>query len=74
MHAGPTFNVMAQLLRQNQPPANVMEIIAALDAKREPYKPCSCGSGKKFRFCHGNAAPRSPFSGVSPEMAAPQEL
>ncbi|MHB1130542.1 MAG: SPASM domain-containing protein, partial [Ilumatobacteraceae bacterium] len=57
-HTGPTFHVMAQLLQQNHAPADVMETIAASDAKRGPYQPCPCDSGKKFRFCHGDRAPR----------------
>lgn len=72
MHTGPAFHVMAQLLRQNGPPADVMAWVAAEDAKRGPYRPCPCGSGKKFRFCHGNKAPSSPFSGVAPETVAIQ--
>ena len=71
MHTGPTFNVMAQLLRQGHAPADVMGTIAALDAKRGPYHPCACGSGKKFRFCHGNNAPTTNFSGVTPATTAP---
>jgi uncharacterized protein len=58
-HTGPTFHAMAQLLQHNQAPADVIEAIAASDAKRGPYQPCPCGSGKKFRFCHGERAPRS---------------
>ena len=72
MHTGPTFNVMAQLYKQGHPPAEVMNSIAALDARRDGYKPCPCGSGKKFRFCHGDPAPQTPFSGITP--AAPQAL
>jgi uncharacterized protein len=53
-----------QLLRQSRPPADVMAWLAAEDAKRGAYQPCACGSGKKFRFCHGDKAPISPFSGV----------
>jgi uncharacterized protein len=41
-----------------------MAWIAGEDAKRGAYQPCPCGSGKKFRFCHGDNAPGSPFSGV----------
>jgi uncharacterized protein len=63
-HVGPTFNVMAQLLRQGRPPADVMRTVAEQDARRGPYQPCPCGSGRKFRFCHGDKAPASPFSGV----------
>ena len=32
--------------------------------RRGAYQPCPCGSGRKFRFCHGDKAPGSPFSGV----------
>lgn len=67
MHTGPTFNVMAQLLRKSHAAADVMDSIAALDTKRGPYQPCACGSGKKFRFCHGEHTPSSPFSSVTPE-------
>ena len=70
MHTGPTFNVMAQLYRKGHPPAEVMNSIAALDARRDAYQPCPCGSGSKFRFCHGDRDPKTPFSGVEP--AAPQ--
>jgi uncharacterized protein len=73
MHTGPTFNVMAQLLRKGHAPADIVENIAMLDAKRDPYSPCPCGSGKKFRFCHGEKAPASSFSGVEPAPAKPQE-
>ena len=63
---------MAQLLRQGHPPADVMDSVAALDAQRGPYQPCPCGSGQKFRFCHGNKSPSTPFSGVNPRTAVAQ--
>ncbi|MEI8239325.1 MAG: anaerobic sulfatase maturase [Actinomycetota bacterium] len=66
MHTGPRFNAMAQLLQQGRAPANVMTTVAADDARRGPYQPCPCGSGQKYRFCHGPKAPASLFSGVSP--------
>ena len=65
MHTGPTFDVMAQLIRQRRYPAEVMKAVAAQDAQRGPYQPCPCGSGKKFRFCHGDKTPASPFTGVA---------
>jgi uncharacterized protein len=58
MHTGPTFNRMAQLLRQGRPPAEMMASIAADDLRRGPYQPCPCGSGQKFRFCHGSRLAR----------------
>jgi uncharacterized protein len=72
-HTIPAMQKMVQLLRQGRPPSDVMTWIAAEDAGGGPYRPCSCGSGKKFRFCHGNHAPQSPFSGVSPGKAAPHD-
>jgi uncharacterized protein len=63
-HTGPTFHRMAQLLQQGRAPADVMAWIASEDAKHGPYRPCPCGSGRKFRFCHGDKAPASTFSGV----------
>lgn len=69
-HTGPVFEVMARFLRQGRAPADVMGWTAAQDAQRGPYRPCPCGSGRKFRFCHGNRSPESPFSGVDAPGAA----
>ena len=65
MHTGPTFTQMAQLLQRGGAPSDVMATIRADDDRRGPYVPCPCGSGEKFRFCHGPKAARSPFTGVS---------
>jgi uncharacterized protein len=72
-HTRPAMQSMAQLLRQGRAPSDVMALTAAEDERRGPYQSCPCGSGQKFRFCHGQKTPDSPFSGVSPVMAAPQE-
>ena len=49
MHTRPTMAMMAQLLQKRRAPSEVMALIADEDAKRGPYAPCPCGSGKKFR-------------------------
>jgi uncharacterized protein len=54
MHTGPKFKVMADLIQQGRPPAEMMAAFADDDARRGPYHSCTCGSGQKFRFCHGN--------------------
>jgi uncharacterized protein len=72
-HTMPAMQKMAQLLREGRPPSDVMAWIAAEDAKSGPYQPCPCGSGQKFRFCHGNRAPQSHFGGVHPAKAAPRD-
>jgi uncharacterized protein len=66
MHTGPAFSAMAQLLQRNLPPSDVMATVNAEDARRGPYVACPCGSGEKFRFCHGPKAPKSSFSGLAP--------
>ena len=66
MHTGPTFTKMAQLLNEGQAPSDVMATVKADDAKRGPYVPCPCGSGEKFRFCHGPKAAPSKCTGVRP--------
>jgi len=73
-HTGPAMQTMARLLQQSRPPADVMALVAAEDGRRGPYQACPCGSGRKFKFCHGNKAPQSPFSGLSPVTAAAQTL
>lgn len=72
-HTQPAMRMMAQLLQRNRAPADVMGLIAAEDARGGRYRACPCGSGRKFRFCHGDNAPASPFSGVAPEAASTQE-
>ena len=56
-HTRPAMQAMARLLQQGRAPSEVTAGVAAEDARRGPYAPCPCGSGKKFRFCHGNSAP-----------------
>ena len=71
-HARPAMQMMAQLLQHGLPPSDVMALTAEEDSKRGPYVPCACGSGKKFRFCHGDHAPQSTFSKLGPITTAPQ--
>jgi uncharacterized protein len=56
LHTGPIFNSMAQLIQKGRAPAEMMASIGADDVRRGPYQACPCGSGQKFRFCHGNRA------------------
>lgn len=53
-HTRPSMQVMANLFRGGKPPAEVMSWVAAEDARRDPYQPCPCGGGRKFKFCHGD--------------------
>lgn len=57
-HIDPHMTFMAAELAERRPPANVMRWVAAND-ERAALKaagrndPCPCGSGKKFKQCHG---------------------
>ena len=56
-HTRPAMQVMANLFRSRKAPAEVMAWVAAEDARRDPYAPCPCGGGRKFKFCHGDRKP-----------------
>jgi len=73
MHTRPVMRTMAQLLQRRRAPSDVMALTAAEDKKGGPYRLCPCGSGRKFRFCHGDDAPSSPFTGVSSATVARKE-
>jgi uncharacterized protein len=73
-HTIPAMRSMAQLIQQRRYPAELMAVTAAEDVKRGPYTPCPCGSGKNFRFCHGDNDPDSTFTGVSPAIEQKGDL
>ncbi|MBN8216685.1 MAG: anaerobic sulfatase maturase [Spirochaetes bacterium] len=61
-HAGEHLKLMAELLGRREAPAGIMEILAAREARVESSgswkqvgrnEPCPCGSGKKYKQCHG---------------------
>jgi uncharacterized protein len=61
-HIDRPMRIMSDLLRRNRAPSEIVQILAAEkvqlaaalgSAKRND--PCPCGSGKKFKFCHGRA-------------------
>jgi uncharacterized protein len=45
---------MEALLRNRKPAAEIMRVYAAEDAERGRNEACSCGSGRKFKRCHGD--------------------
>ncbi len=58
-HIDPYMQFMANELRAQRPPANVMRWVQAMDLRAAgktepgPNDPCLCGSGKKFKKCCG---------------------
>ncbi|MEA3337359.1 MAG: anaerobic sulfatase maturase [Chloroflexota bacterium] len=61
-HVRQPMNTMAELLRRERAPAEIMQILAAEERKLEASfagigrnDPCPCGSGRKFKQCHGKS-------------------
>jgi uncharacterized protein len=55
-HIRPTMEAMCELLRADRAPAEIVAITRAEDARRGRNEPCTCGSGRKWKQCHGDAA------------------
>ena len=56
------MRMMAALLRQKQAPAQIMQLVAAKETQLQAAfatvkrnDPCPCGSGRKFKQCHGKS-------------------
>ncbi|RJP64820.1 MAG: anaerobic sulfatase maturase [Candidatus Abyssobacteria bacterium SURF_17] len=59
-HIDRPMRIMAELLRKKRAPAEVMQMLAVEEArlkqefaKASRNEPCPCGSGLKFKRCHG---------------------
>jgi uncharacterized protein len=53
-HVGQPMRAMEALLKAGRPAAEIMYAYAAEDAARGRNDACSCGSGRKFKRCHGD--------------------
>jgi uncharacterized protein len=52
-HVDRPMRFMAERLRQGAAPSDVLGLYAAEDARRGRNEPCTCGSGRKWKQCHG---------------------
>ena len=52
-HVDAPMRTMAGLLAAGRAPAEIMGLYAAEDARRGRNDPCPCGSGRKWKLCHG---------------------
>jgi serine-type anaerobic sulfatase-maturating enzyme len=52
-HVDRPMRIMAQLLARDRAPAEIMRLYAAEDARRGRNALCPCGSGRKWKQCHG---------------------
>ena len=56
-HVDRPMRLMAERLRENRAPSEIIGLYASEDAARGRNDPCTCGSGRKWKHCHGNASP-----------------
>jgi uncharacterized protein len=56
-HVDEPMRAMAGLLKGNRAPAEIIDDYAAADATRGRNELCTCGSGRKWKHCHGNVLP-----------------
>ncbi len=61
-HVDQPMRFMAEALRRGRAPAEIMQVYARRDAAQQQVfatagrnAPCPCGSGKKFKQCHGRS-------------------
>jgi serine-type anaerobic sulfatase-maturating enzyme len=52
-HIRPAMDAMVERLREERAPAELMGVYAEADARRGRNDPCTCGSGRKWKRCHG---------------------
>ena len=52
-HIDRPMKLMTQLLHAQRSPADIMLLLARQFATARRNDPCPCGSGKKFKHCHG---------------------
>jgi uncharacterized protein len=52
-HAAPYLETMVRLLRQGEPAARIMGMLARQGSRARRNAPCPCGSGRKFKHCCG---------------------
>jgi uncharacterized protein len=72
-HIDRPMRIMADLLRRDRAPAEIMQILAMGERQLdEAYAntgrndPCPCGSGRKFKHCHGETG-EGRLSDMAPE-------
>lgn len=54
-HVDRPMRLMRGLLSRRRSPAEIMQLYAAEDARRDAYDPCPCESGRKWKFCHARS-------------------
>ena len=63
-HVNEPMRAMSALLSDGKAAADLMTAYAAADSRRSRNDPCPCGSGRKWKRCHGTG-PASPANGLA---------
>jgi uncharacterized protein len=63
-HVDGPMRIMGELLHQNRAPSEIVQLYAAEDARRGRNDPCTCGSGRKWKHCHGETQGRALAQGA----------
>ncbi len=58
-HIDQPMRTMVGLLRANRAPSEIVHYYAAEDRRRGRNEPCTCGSGHKWKHCHGTSRARA---------------
>jgi len=58
-HVDRPMQIMSRLLAQGRAPSEIVQLYATQDAKRGRNDLCTCGSGRKWKHCHGAASVES---------------
>ena len=56
-HVQEPMRAMTELLAADRAPAEIMDAYAVRDARRGRNDRCTCGSGRKWKHCHGDSSP-----------------
>jgi serine-type anaerobic sulfatase-maturating enzyme len=56
-HVDTPMQLMATFVQQGRSPAQIMSFYRAADAERDRNELCTCGSGRKWKRCHGMERP-----------------
>ncbi|MDH4178354.1 MAG: SEC-C metal-binding domain-containing protein, partial [Thermoleophilia bacterium] len=56
-HVDEPMRTMRNLLRAGRAPAEIRHSYASADAHRGRNDACTCGSGRKWKRCHGSGTP-----------------
>ncbi len=62
-HVDRPMRLMAERLRRDGAPSEIVALYAAEDAQRGRNDPCTCGSGRKWKHCHGTRDAGRPTQG-----------